>query len=169
MYTLFSCTNNSDNKFIPDKKNNKGNHSLLNLNLETSDSVFLISHDPTFKVARDTPLGYDSVQLIVNGNLNKEIIKESIKIKNHIELVKILESKLTDSIITLNNCFIPHHAILVYFKNKIDYLDICFLCKTTETPKNSVFSKIIMENKTFDILESFFKENGIKYFPKLEE
>ncbi len=169
MYSLYSCANNDDDKVPPDKKINNEAPSLLTLNLDSSDSVFLISHKSIFKIKRDTPNGYDSVQLFENGNLNKGIIKESIKINDYRELVKILDSKITDSIITPFNCFMPHHAILVYFKNRIDYLDICFLCKTTETPENSIFSKIVMDNKIFDLLDSFFKKNGIKYFPKLDE
>ncbi len=169
MYSLYSCTNNYDDKVVPDRKINNEDRSLLSLNFDSSDSVFLISHKSTLKIKRDTPIDYESVQLFENGNLNKEIIKESIKINDYNELVKILDSKITDSIFKPYNCFMPHHAILVYFKNRIDYLHICFLCKTYETPENSIFSKIVIDNKIFDLLDSFFKKNGIKYFPKLDE
>lgn len=168
MYCICSCTN-FNNKAIQDKQSSNDERSSLMLRLESSDSVLLISHEPTYRIARDTPLGVDSVQLLEKGILNKKIVREMIRINNYDELLEILFTKNKDSIITRYNCFIPHHAVIVYFKNKIDYLDICFLCKTIETSKNSIFSQIDMANKTFDLLESFFQKNGIKYFPKLED
>jgi hypothetical protein len=107
----------------------------------TSDSIFLVSHESTTgiilvneRTGKKVPLP----KLIVNGRLNKSIIHETRIIKDSsIEsLINILTRPFQDSIIEIGKCFMPHHAVIIFKKGKISFIDMCFTCKGIETSKD---------------------------------
>jgi hypothetical protein len=99
LFLIFACHENYKNKNYNHKKQNKEETSFLYYQLKEADSVLIVSHDNTHKIVRDNPNNaIDSISLVENGILNKNIIHEAIKITDFKDLVYLLDKKNEDSI-----------------------------------------------------------------------
>jgi len=65
---------------------------------------------------------------------------------------------------SVESCFAPEHAIFIYGKGRISYINLCFGCGHCETTANIDFS---LDDDSYDSrwdkMEMFFREQGVTY------
>lgn len=137
-----------------------------------ADSVFLVSHLITYVPVLDDKTNERTgfYKLVDKKRVNYNIIKESFLLdKSEADsIAAILITENRDSIIQDIQCFEPHHGILIFKKGKCSYFDICFGCRHFITSKDIKISDELSD-KTWNDLESFFRNRNLKYeMPKNE-
>lgn len=146
------------------------NIKLLQQKIQLADSVLLISHEITFgfAVTEDKPIGDKSKELpapkyFIKGKLNGRIINEQALLTDtaKLTLTKILVRQVLKKKWTPSTCDQPRHSIIVYKNNKQSYIDICFGCRRVHTSKDIDFSEFYMDEKKWEQLKNFFKNNGL--------
>jgi len=142
----------------------------LILKLQHADSIKLISHKITegYAVTPETPIGKPFIKdssiypFLINNKVNPKVIIES-KTLNKVyrkKLVKIFERDVWLTKV-LANCDEPQHSILIYKKNKLSYIDICFGCRRIHTSKDIDFSESNMDLQRWEDILRFFKSNSL--------
>jgi hypothetical protein len=135
--------------------------------ISTADSVILVSHEYSGLMSSSSAEKNKSVNLISNGKLNSASIRERKKINTsqRDSLIKILSRPLDENSVSKQECFEPHHAILIFKNNKLSYIDICFSCNDFRTSKDiNIWG---FDQQHWKELVKYFKSNGIKWFPKI--
>jgi hypothetical protein len=135
-------------------------NSLSNIRtiLTEADSVIIASHESL--VVPEKRIGgppEKSKEIIINGKPNFSIILKSHKLdhKSIDSLVFILTKEVSGDI-TQMACYDPHHAIYIFKKKTVSYLDICFGCQRFSKSKDIKFDIHELTNETWIELESFF-------------
>ena len=119
-------------------------------------------------VTEDKPIGDKSKELpapkyFIKGKLNGRIINEQVLLTDtaKLTLTKILVRQVLKKKWTPSTCDQPRHSIIVYKNNKQSYIDICFGCRRVHTSKDIDFSEFYMDEKKWEQLKNFFKNNGL--------
>lgn len=149
-------------KGLSQDKSYKIKEVLLN-----ADSVIFVSHEITAGILiQDEKTGKRKPppRLIVNNKINQSIIHEKLRLKgNDLDsLISILARPFHDTIISVGNCYMPHHTILVMKKSKISFIEICFGCRNYETSKDLNFFEAFDKRK-WEELENFLINHNFKY------
>lgn len=140
----------------------------IDIILKNADSVILVSHEMT---SSSTNIIIDSLgnkinleSIITKGKLNEQITKEKLVLSEQqvFALSNILSKRYKPSrIISMSQCFDPHHSVIIYKKAKISYIDLCFGCQDFETSRD-IQGLEIKEDK-WEELYLLFKKYGFKY------
>jgi hypothetical protein len=146
----------------------------LKAQFQSADSVVIVSHEATAgiglmdeKTGKHLPLP----KLIVNSRLNETIIHEK-RVLNDTSIQRlnaIITRPFQDSVLEKANCFIPHHAVVIFKKRKASFVDICFGCRGIETSKDIKMTSWDIDNRKWNELIVFFKQHGMKYKLEFEE
>ena len=131
-----------------------------------ADSVLLVSHLTTYMPIVDdkTNKSIGAYKLVEKNKVNYQIIKEKYRLDKEEtdSLALILTEANTDSTIEDIRCFMPHHGILIYKKNKCSFFDICFGCRHFVTSKDIDLSDEISD-KSWLHLYHFFRNRKLNY------
>ena len=167
----------------------KNNTMSLKQKILLADSVVLISHEVTAEYSFGEVPDWDIADTTMNlkkwkathpkplaflekGTFNRKIILESISLNdtNKAKLISVLLRPKKTKTLTLVKCDEPRHSILIYKKNKVSYIDICFTCMRIHTSKNIHLYLYNFDKRKWTELEQFFKTNGLtKLFEKNED
>ncbi len=156
----------------------KDNITLLQHQILSADSVVIISHEVTAEFGAteqfyeiDTSMTLDMWKLLhppllkylENGNLNKAIVKESLKLtdSNKINLIRILLRPVILKKLTYLKCNEPRHSVIIYKGIQESYIDICFGCRRIHTSKDIDFAEFYFDDQKWLSLKGFFKTNGL--------
>lgn len=160
----------------------KNDSVLLSLkkSLQNADSVVLVSHITTIefasKIMPDWNINDKNMDLekwhevnspappfLINGQINKNIITESITLsKNEVyNLSNIITREYHTDTLVLIKCDNPRHAILLYKKNMLSYIDICFGCRKIHCSSDIKLTEEFFDDQKWDRLENEFKHIGI--------
>ncbi len=145
--------------------NSMVSYLALSKSLLESDSIIVASHESTSYPVDDLKTGktLPPPELITNGIPNATIIHEQKKLGK--KQIKLLDSILTvsaieDSVASL--CFQPRHAVFIYKKNQLSFIDFCFDCHSYSVSPD-IKERIILDDTKWKNLFQFFKDMGLKY------
>jgi hypothetical protein len=135
--------------------------------MTSADSVILVSHEPTAGISyidEKTGKESDPEPLLIKSEVNWRIIREASKVNKPQlgALIQILGRPIEDGLIKTSRCFIPHHAILLFNKKDISYLDICFSCRSL-SGRNIAMHEGDFDERKWNELLNFFRQAGLKY------
>jgi hypothetical protein len=150
----------------------QSSESNVAIKLTSADSIKIVKHKlTTVNIYNEkTHKRYLSPQLLQKNKLNYAII-ESIAAVDSSEtkgLITILTSKNEDEEIKQMTCFLPHHAILIFKKGIVSYIDICFGCRKIATTED-IITNSWLSDKSWKELEKFFNNKKIKTKMTLKE
>ena len=142
----------------------------------SADSVVLISHVLTKEFAPKIVHDWDKTKkwpikkevthptYLKNEKINPAIIKQRkvVSKKEMTELSQILKYENAEEINQIK-CNWPHHSILMYRKNKLSYIDLCFECRHINTSKDIHLTEGDFANAQWEKLKLFFKKKGLNY------
>jgi hypothetical protein len=162
--------------FVAAKGQSSENIKQAQQKILSADSIVLISHVLTVEFAPKIAEDWDKTKkrqsqrkiiyptYLKNGKINPAIIKQRnviSKIEAN-ELSQILMYEIVEGTNQIK-CNWPHHSILVYKKNKLSYLDICFDCKRINTSSDINLSESDFTENKWEKLKLFFKKIGLNY------
>jgi hypothetical protein len=172
-FILLSCSGETSNNKVEISKNVKTtlnpetnvSYSILSNNLMDADSVIIVSHESTNYPGEDKKTGktLPAPKLIMNGMPNDSIIHERKRLdKKHIStLDRILTAPAVKPEI-VTSCFQPRHAVFIYKKGNLSYMDFCFECHDYSI-SSDLTTEIILDEPKWDKLNKFVKGLGLKY------
>lgn len=130
--------------------------------LTESDSVIIVKHE-TLVVPGKPGWPSTTKEILINGKPNDDIILTSTKLsRRSINSLAVILTKETAGDIVTMACFDPHHAVYIFRKEKVSYLDICFGCRQFSYTKEINTGGHQLTNETWLELESFFNAEGIE-------
>jgi hypothetical protein len=151
--------NKSDSSVLKQNKQ----YNFLKEKIKNADTVLLISHAHLDEIIFSGK-GEEVPPLLINGKLNRKVIKEQ-KIITQATLdtfISILLKPLENNTVETRRCFTPHHSVIIINKNSSSYIDLCFQCRNFETSKDLEMLDKFDEEK-WSRLILFFKNLGFKY------
>jgi len=119
----------------------------------------------------------DHTNPLRNDSLNTAWINESITLNSEQinELTNILYnfnySKTSDSHLSYASfCYLPRHAVIFYDSSgkMIEFMEYCFECTGNLSSNPQVEMGVFCQGK-YDLLETFFRNNGITQFGGIRE
>lgn len=152
-------------------------HAAVRL-ITNADSVILISHVTTDENhdARDVlvaPPGfvYDTTPIVfpsfcVGEDINQAIIVQRMLLTKQIviALASIVQKPVKKSRISSKPlCFEPHHAILIYNKGCLSYIDLCFHCSDLVTSTDLKLTNMDFKDGKWKEMKAFFIKHGLTY------
>jgi hypothetical protein len=130
-----------------------------------ADSVLIVSHDGINGFFEDeSGNAISNSSLLINGQLNYSIIHEKLQLQKKLvlKLSKII-IKPRRSFFESATCFKPHHSIVIVKNGNYSSIEFCFECHRVRATTDILFSDEDMDNKKWDDLKLFFKQNSFKY------
>lgn len=138
----------------------------LKTKLLTADSVVIVSHEHSLKIEAVDGKSYSPWQpLVKNGKPNPKVIHERKRLEDTAvqRLGEILMQTLKNSKIEMARCFMPHHAVFLFSKGKLSFIDICFDCFRLAASRNIRISESDFDYQKWNNLYTFFVQSGLKY------
>ncbi len=114
-------------------------------------------------------INYDSLLIIINGDLNSGVIPDSGKVLNIIQinqLIAFITSEPDNNNLKETFCFIPHHGI-VFFNSDgkpVAALSICFNCDNMQ-----VYPAANTKGKSLDLLKTIILETGLPAYDDITD
>ncbi|MFZ1304452.1 MAG: hypothetical protein WAR80_01355, partial [Ferruginibacter sp.] len=125
--------------------------------ISKADSVILISH----KITREfevTPEGKSksAPTFLLNKDVNPKIILSRKLLIDKQELIDLLHLGDGTYKHTSATCDEPRNSILIYFKGKLSYIDICFQCQRIHT-SDDLKTLVFFDQRKYEKVEALFK------------
>lgn len=143
--------------------------------ISKADSVILISHVSIEEYHDKRDIVYqpdDSISemkfpsLFTDTDINpavivqkKYLLKKDITILIHIVQKPVKKTRIG----WLPLCFEPHHAILIYIKGRLSYIDFCFSCSQLATSPDIKLDNMDFRDGKWKEIKSFFLKYGLTY------
>lgn len=141
-----------------------------------ADSVILISHVTTKENhgKRDvTEAGTgDSIKPLVfpsfftGQDINSAVIVQRLFLpkQDAVALANIIRKPVKPSQFGASPlCFEPHHAILIYSRGHLSYIDLCFHCNGLVTSSDLKLSNMAFKDGKWKDMKAFFLKHGLTY------
>ena len=140
---------------------------VIKKKLLTADSVSLISHSDLGIKTTDVETGKPIYpkQLIINAQPNEKIIRQRQLLSDTSvqRLAGLVSRPLLGERAEIAKCFMPHHAILIFKKKKVSYIDICFGCRRIQSTSDIRFSEADFDEQKWTELMTYFLQKGLTY------
>lgn len=140
--------------------------TALQTKLRNADSVIIVSHDNTNAYLTDKATGkrIPSPKLVMNGSPNETIIRKRKLLADTAvkRLAEIFVRSNGSGIVEMGKCFMPHNAVLIYAKQRLSYLDICFDCDRLIASKDIAINEADFDSRKWREFYEFFLQNGLE-------
>lgn len=147
-------------------KAQKRRHSLQD-KLLPADSVVVVSHDDTnmSSVEKGTGKHIPPPRLVLNGRPNQKIIHERKTLADTAvqRLARRFTTNVRTGVIETGKCFMPPHAVFLYHKGQLSFINICFGCERPVVSKGNALGETDFYFQKWDELYTFFIQNGLTY------
>ena len=144
--------------------------------IAAADSVILVSHvsieehhdkrDVVAYQPGDSVKAVEFLSFFAGTDINPAVIIERRRLSKQdiVSLNNIIQKPVRKTKIGwIPLCFEPHHAILIYTKGRLSYIDFCFHCSQLATsPDINLDNMDFRDGKWID-MKSFFKKHGLSY------
>lgn len=142
-----------------------------------ADSVILISHLTTqeYHDKREGIISPADIVDSTNGifpsffvgkDINSLIIvqKKLLTKQEVASLIYIIQKPVKKSNIgSVSLCFEPHHAVLIYSRHQLSYIEFCFHCSDLVTSKDLKLKNSDFKDGKWKDIKAFFYEHGLTY------
>lgn len=143
--------------------------------INSADSVILISHVSIEEHHDKRDIVYQSgdsakpVELpsfFVGTGINPIIIvqRQHLSKQDILTLSSIIQKPVKKTRFgSMPLCFEPHHAMLIYKKGHLSYIDFCFDCSQLKTSSDIKLNNMDFRDGKWKDMKSFFVKHGLTY------